>query len=178
MPLILNLHGHDPVLHWESVVDILSNRKLLHITHVIIETTGAAPINEDFIGALNAWIFHPVKHLDVERKIIWSNNPKLSTKHKDLLDIKPQNILLQRGILGHDRFEQYFKFSCPAQRNDFIEVQSIMHQYYDAGIPQSSKVFIVPHKGHNKKCANLCLEYGFIFSNSADLDEPDNATVV
>jgi len=177
MPLILNMHGHDPVLHYKSIIDIVKQKSLFHISHLIIETTGAAPVVDFLTGGLNEWIFSPTDTLHQDRRVIWSNSPKLSGS-KGKLDIRPENVLLQRGILGYDRFDQYFKFSCGASREDFLEVQSIMNQYYDAGLPLNTKVYVLPTKTKQKKCAELCLEYGFIYSNSSELDEYDKATVV
>jgi 7-carboxy-7-deazaguanine synthase len=160
---ILSLTGGEPTLVWKTLPALLNHRNLDTLKTVLFETNCAVNFNNKFITELNSWI-----EKQPNRKIIWSNSPKLSASGEPYdKAIVPDIAIKQRYTTN---FEQYFKFVCDAKEEHFDEVATAMEDYYAAGVPRSVGVYIMPMSCTEEQqqqimlaVADMCIEKGYIY---------------
>ena len=167
LPYILSLTGGEPTLRAKHIVELLNDRTLNAVQTVIIETNCSVPLKQSFIDGLNDWVYNgSIQGYD--RTIVWSNSPKLSISgEKREIAINPRIADMQRYVANS---EQYFKFVCSDDINDFEEVLSVMKEYSANDTSAMQRVYIMPMACTEEqqisiasKVAQLCIEYGFIY---------------
>ena len=130
--IILSLTGGEPTLRAKQIPTLLKHPLLKDVQHLLIETNCAVPLQWPFIGSLNEWLY-----ADANRRLTWSNSPKLSVSGEKWEDaIVPQIISMQRmvtGERGERQVDQYFKFVCGPSDKDFNEVKKAMDEYHSQG---------------------------------------------
>lgn len=170
-PVILSLTGGEPTLRGKTIPTLLGHPTFKDLRILLIETNCAVPLQESFMDELRSWVSFDEGMLD--RKIIWSNSPKLSISGEPWdKAIRPEIALRQLNVLDDDYWgvvEQYFKFVC-ADDKDFDEVERAMKAYYDAGISRETNVYIMPaacleeqQQEIAAKVAQQCIERGYIY---------------
>jgi len=172
-PVILSLTGGEPTLRQKQLPALLKHPLMDQCQHLLIETNCAVPLREDFLVALNSW-WHP------GRKITFSNSPKLRASGEKWEDtIKPEIAVGQQSV---KRAEQYFKFVCGPNEEDFEEVDRAMQAYWDAGVVRANNVYIMPvacvsdqQDNIAAKVAQMCIERGLNYCHRVHLDVFDNA---
>lgn len=177
---MLSLTGGEPTLRAKFIPDLLNHPGLTDCKHVLIETNCAVPLKNEFIMALNQWLFQ-----DSDRKLIWSNSPKLSASGEKWEDaIRPDVASKQRMVIGKPhQVEQYFKFVCGPRDRDFDEVALAMEEYYTNGdVPRTVPVYIMPmacvddqQTDISERVARMCIERGYIYCHRVHLDVFNNA---
>lgn len=164
-PVILSLTGGEPTLQNKKIIQLINHPLFNELETILIETNGSVDFHDNFVADLNAWVW---KRPDT-RKVIWSISPKLSNSGESLDDtIKPDVILKQRKYLKG--IEQYFKFVCGANDNDFEEVSRVMSIYHNAGVMPFIPVYIMPEACLEEQQINIaalvaqqCMERGYIY---------------
>lgn len=168
IPVILSLTGGEPTLRAKTLSTLLNQPQLSDLQYVLIETNCSVPLKEEFIKELVEWA-----DVDPNRKIIWSNSPKLSASGEPWEKaIRPDIANKQvSGLIGAYA-EQYFKFVCGPRVRDFKEVQQAMDEYYtqhDIAV-RRPRVYIMPEActeeqqdDVSKQVADLCMDYEFIY---------------
>ena len=167
--IVLSLTGGEPTLRAKFLPVLLNHEDMKECKHILFETNCAVPLKWDFIGDLNEWLCK-----DPERKITWSNSPKLSVSGEDWNDaINPKVAAMQRMVTGREglnQAEQYFKFVCGPNDADFDEVARAMEVYFAAGIPRSVEIYIMPtacteeqQQEISAKVAGMCIDRGYIY---------------
>lgn len=170
-PVIFSLTGGEPTLRAKFLPALLNHPKMADCRHILIETNCAVPLKFDFIGAINEWLC-----ADLRRKWTWSNSPKLSVSGEKWEDaIIPDIAMRQRmvtGREGYNQVDQYFKFVCGPNEEDFQEVAQAMEEYYARGIPRTVEVYIMPvacteeqQLDISSRVARMCMEHGYIYSH-------------
>ncbi len=178
--VILSLTGGEPTIRikfWLPILEILYQHGLRSI---LIETNCAAPLRDKDLAELYSTVGKLCINAEPNDpfKIIWSNSPKLISSGETWKDairpeialkqIKAQEILEQPwpGLVN----EQYFKFVCGPNEQDFYEVKKAMNEYYEAGIPRSADVYIMPvacteeqQQEIASKVAKMCIDKGYIY---------------
>lgn len=172
--VILSLTGGEPTIRLKFWIPILEELYQHGMRTILVETNCAAPMRQKDIDALYEWAVP--KHV----RIVWSNSPKLSVSGEDWdKAIKPNIALMQQTYTGDQvnvqcffkQFsEQYFKFVCGPNEKDFDEVAKAMQAYYDAGIPKSVDVYIMPvacteeqQQEISARVATMCMKKGYIY---------------
>ena len=163
--IILSLTGGEPTLRAKTIPALLQTPQFADVKRVLIETNCSVTLPDMFIQALNDWTHG---RSGGDRKIIWSNSPKLSSSGEPWKKaIRPEVAVSQRGV---GISEQYFKFVCGPNEHDFNEVEKAMKEYYLARIPKSSEVYIMPvacteeqQQEIASKVAHMCMERGYIY---------------
>lgn len=137
---ILSLTGGEPTLQGMKLIDLLMEPLLDDVEEIIIETNCSVPLKADFIEGLNDWIAAKPR---LQRKVIWSNSPKLSVSgEKWDVAINPSIAWAQHGVT---RFHQYFKFVCDGTDENFDEVYRAMGQYgAECGVGVWENIYIMP----------------------------------
>lgn len=164
---ILSLTGGEPTLQWKKIPTLLNHPLFAELRYILIETNCAVPFKPEFIDQLQQWVRG---HND--RKIIWSNSPKLPISgEKWEKAIRPE--IAYRQIPLHDsrhQFEQYFKFVCGPSKEDFDMVEKAMTAYHSGGIKQDNNVYIMPMACTEDQqehiaadVADMCLQRGYIY---------------
>lgn len=161
-PVVLSLTGGEPTLRAKTIPTLLEHESLDDLEIVLFETNCSVPLKQDFIDRLNDWTD------DDCRTVVWSNSPKLSiTGEKWEEAIRPEIAVMQTGVFES---EQYFKFVCGPRESDFEEVEMAMQAYYDAGIPEQTRVYIMPEACTEEQqfdiaaeVAKMCMERGYIY---------------
>jgi organic radical activating enzyme len=176
---ILSLTGGEPTQRWKTLSTLLNHPRLDDLETVLFETNCAVPFKPEFIDSLSEWIKTGQQN-GVNRKIIWSNSPKLSASGEPWEKaIIPDIAVQQREVLtcvgfmngSPDNYMlQYFKFVCGPKQRDFDEVEKAMEEYYAAGIPRSVDVLIMPESCTEEQqidiaadVADMCIDKGFIY---------------
>ena len=170
--VILSLTGGEPTIRlkfWIPILEKLYNRGM---HKVLIETNAAAPMRDKDLAALYDWAmtkFNTDEHADPV-KFIWSNSPKLAVSGETWEDAIRPEIALQQISHKYINCEQYFKFVCGPSHLDFAEVAKAMEVYYQAGIPRSTDVYIMPvacteeqQQEISAKVAGMCIDKGYIY---------------
>lgn len=169
LPVVLSLTGGEPTLKWKFIPEILNHPKMKECRHVLVETNCTVPFKTEFTDNITKWL-----EQDDRRVWTWSNSPKLSASGELWEDaIKPTVALAQRAIINPTtahRVNQYFKFVVGARQEDFDEVAKAMTEYYQAGIPNPTPVWIMPEactqeqqQSIDQKVANMCMAHGYMF---------------
>ena len=192
--VILSLTGGEPTIRLKFWVPILEELYQHGMRTVLVETNCAAPLRDKDLEALYKWAGR--KSLDAFNKkegpvkIIWSNSPKISSSGETWADairpeialkqIKAQEVLEQPwpGLVN----EQYFKFVCGPRKEDFAEVAKAMEEYYQAGVPRNTDVYVMPvscvlsqQQEIAAKVAQMCIQHGYIYCHRVHLDVFGNA---
>lgn len=195
--VILSLTGGEPTIRlkfWVPLLEILYNHGMRTI---LVETNCAAPMRTKDVEALFAWATGKANGTigyddrfygndDSKVKIVWSNSPKLSssgeswdkairpdiaTKQIGFEHIKEDDSM--RGFLynaeGFVDIEQYFKFVCGPNQEDFEEVKKALDAYAELGI-ENRDVYIMPvacteeqQQEIAAKVAAMCIDKGYIY---------------
>lgn len=139
---ILSLTGGEPTLLWKFLPDILNHPKMADCRHILIETNCTVPFKPEFVEEIGKWLDgHP------DRKWTWSNSPKISSSGElRKASIKPRVAASQYELLkSHpNQAEQYFKFVTRADEEDYAEIDAAMEDFYGAGIPRNTEVWVMP----------------------------------
>ena len=166
--VILSLTGGEPTLRWKALPTLLNT--LSDVKRVLIETNCSVPLGSSFLASLNEL---------TDKKIIWSNSPKLSVSGEPRdKAIRPDIALSQRLVANS---EQYFKFVCGANQAHFDEVESVMDLYRAHG-NHDSLVYIMPMActGEQQqeiamRVADMCIQRGFVYCHRIQNDVYANA---
>jgi len=148
---MLSLTGGEPTMNWKKIPTLLSHPKFDEVETVLIETNCAVPFKPQFIDELNDWIAK-----GTNRRIVWSNSPKLSPSgEKWEAAIVPNIAKMQADVSSH---MQYFKFVCGPRESDFDEVDKAMEEYYAAGISRDVGVYIMPESCTEEQQINIAAD--------------------
>lgn len=172
-PVILSLTGGEPTLRQKQLGELLNHPMMEDCQHILIETNCSVPLRDDFINMLNGW-WRP------GRKITFANSPKLRASGEKWEDtIKPEVAVRQQLVTHAD---QYFKFVCGPNTEDFLEVAKAMDEYRSAGVEWKHNVYIMPvacvsdqQDNIAAKVAQMCMEWGYIYCHRVHLDVFNNA---
>lgn len=164
---ILSLTGGEPTLAWKTIPTLLMHPNLDELEIVLFETNCAVKFKQSFIDELNMWI-EDGKARGLNRKVVWSNSPKLAASGEDYdKAIIPEIAMMQRGVTN---YEQYFKFVCDDNADHFDEVAHAMNDYHQGGIPADSPVLIMPMSCTEEQqqeimmaVADECIQRGYVY---------------
>lgn len=174
--VILSLTGGEPTLRAKFLLTLLNSPAFKECKHVLIETNCAVPLTWNFVGDMNQWLCD-----DTSRKLTWSNSPKLFGSGEKWDDaIIPKVAAMQRMVTGREgmnQVDQYFKFVCGPTDFDFNEANMAMQEYYGAGIPVETEVYIMPvacqqsdQEEIASRVARQCIDRGYIYCHRVHLD--------
>lgn len=169
LPVILSLTGGEPTLKWKFLPQILFHPKMKECKHILIETNCTVPFKSEFTDNITKWLEE-----DEDRMWTWSNSPKLSASGEAWEDaIKPEIAMRQLEAGGQHykrQVNQYFKFVIGPRDEDLKEVEKAMDEYYAAGVPQPSPVWLMPEactqdqqKTIDQEVAKMCMDHGYMF---------------
>ncbi len=177
--VILSLTGGEPTIRLKFWIPILEELYKHGMRSVLVETNCAAPMRDKDLEALYRWCAEKDYNGPGKMKIIWSNSPKLTSSGETWTDaIVPSIALAQTnplflpiyGQYGPVATEQYFKFVCGPNDEDFNEVAKAMEEYFQAGISRSTDVYIMPvacteeqQQEIASKVAQKCMDKGYIY---------------
>lgn len=166
LPVILSLTGGEPTLRAKHIPTLLEHPLFKDLKILLIETNASVPLHNDFLEYLENWLKEP------ERRVIWSNSPKLSISgEKREVAIQPSIVRRQREIapIREHNVEQYFKFVC-ADASDFDEVNEVMEIYAKQGVSYVTPVYVMPAACLEEQqqniaplIAELCIKRGYIY---------------
>lgn len=168
-PYILSLTGGEPTNHQLKLPILFHHERMDDLRHILIETNCSVDLKDSFIEDICAWLA-----ADSRRRWTWSNSPKLSISGERKEEaIRPEVAMKQLEV--KKRFpaqcDQYFKFVCDASDQSFTEVDNVMVEYHQAGIPVDTEVWIMPvactdvqQKEIAVDVAEQCLQRGYLFS--------------
>lgn len=167
--VILSLTGGEPTTRIKFWPELLNTEQFKDVKHILIETNCSVPLKKDHVEALYNWAY------DRDVKITWSNSPKLSSSGENWEDaIRPEIAVAQMYTESRYsysmHFEQYFKFVCGPNEEDFNEVEKAMNEYFAAGIPRNTEVYVMPvacleeqQQAIAAKVATMCIDRGYIY---------------
>lgn len=169
LPVILSLTGGEPTLKWKFIPDILNHPKMADCKHVLVETNCAVPFKREFTMNISQWLI-----ADNSRTWTWSNSPKLIASGEVWDEaIRPEIAVLQREVMGDQtrgRVNQYFKFVVGPRTGDFDEVKKAMEEYFAAGIPRNTPIWIMPEacieeqqQAIAQQVAKMCMDEGMLY---------------
>ena len=167
-PYILSLTGGEPTLYQKIIPELLQHPLLNDLRLLLIETNASVPLRDEFIEQLNSWL-----RQDYQRKIIWSNSPKLSASGEDWSKaIRPEIVKKQLEVIGgleRNRCIQYFKFVVGPRSEDFEEVEKAM-EVYATTIGYNTIVGVMPEcctaaqqVEIGKQVADMCIKRGYVY---------------
>lgn len=167
-PTILSLTGGEPTLQQKFLPQLLDQELFNDLESILIETNCSVPLSIDFIEYLNDWCSRIPN-----RKIIWSNSPKLSVSGEPWDKAIVPSIALNQRLVKNS--EQYFKFVCDDSDQSFDEVARAMADYHAGGVPkQDHQVYIMPVGAIEEQQLRIggnvalkCLDRGYIFCGRA-----------
>jgi organic radical activating enzyme len=168
LPVIFSITGGEPTMQWKWLHEIFRDPAMSGCQHILMETNCAVPFKESFTQQIDEWLSE-----DASRRWTWSNSPKLSVSGEPWSKaIKPQIAVNQMNIRNINQVDQYFKFVVTNTRESFDEVLRAMDEYWAAGIPQDTQIWAMPmactgqqQTDVAREVAELCLEYGFLYSH-------------
>ncbi len=165
-PVIFSLTGGEPTLRAKFLPELLNHPRMVDCRHILIETNCSVPLTDKFIVALTGWLDG-----DSRRKVTWSNSPKLGCSGEDPKKaIRPDIAMKQYDLLKARplQAEQYFKFVVDDSDAGFDEIDRVMQQYWDAGIPLETTVHCMPmacieeqQQAIAGKVADKCIQRGY-----------------
>ena len=172
-PIIFSITGGEPTLFQKQLPALLNHPLMEDCQHLLFETNCSVPLSDDFIILLNSW-WRPGK------KITFANSPKLAVSGEKWEDaIRPEVARRQQLV---KRGEQYFKFVCGPNKEDFDEVARVMQTYWDAGVVPLNNTYIMPmatissqQSEISERVARMCIEHGYIYCHRVHLDTFANA---
>lgn len=163
----LSLTGGEPTLRWKIIPELLNHELMRDMNHIIFETNCSVPLKDKFIDSIGEWLAG-----DSSRVWTWSNSPKLavSGEPRDKA-IKPTIAVAQMDKLrSTGQVEQYFKFVCDDSDECFAEVDDVMKEYHEGGVPLDVPVYIMPMCCTESQqiqimqaVADKCIQKGFIY---------------
>lgn len=164
-PYIFSATGGEPSLRLKTLPTLFNHPRMDPINIIIFETNCSVDLKQEHIDKLNEWA-----NVRPERKIVWSNSPKLQISgHSRKEAIRPSVALAQRQM-NPDNFTQYFKFVSDGSDEGFNEIRSVMEEYYDVGIPKDVNVYVMPmacteeqQRTIMRTVADKCIEEGYIY---------------
>ena len=163
---MLSLTGGEPTLRAKAIPTLLNHPDMNELKLLLFETNCSVPLSDEFIRELTAWVDDDPR---MQRRVIWSNSPKLSISGEPWEKaIRPDIAMKQKEVYDAD---QYFKFVCGPNEEDFDEVMHAMEEYWDAGIiMDGNNVFIMPvsctleqQNDIAAQVADMCLERGLTY---------------
>ncbi len=171
--VILSLTGGEPTLRWKAIPTLLKHPDLKDVRRILIETNCSVPLHASFLAELS-----DLYNTD-NKRVIWSNSPKLAVSGEPAEKaIRPDIARSQRLVSGS---EQYFKFVCGADREQFDEVERVMEQYRHGG-NTDSLIYIMPMACTGEQqaeiamqVADMCIERGFVYCHRIQNDVYANA---
>lgn len=171
LPIILSISGGEPSLFWKQIIPLMNHPLLEQCQHILFETNCSVPLSDKFIDAITDWVAQ-----SPTRMWTWSNSPKLSSSgEKKEVAIRPdiaarQIIPRQRVFINNNQINQYFKFVAGDNDADFEEVDQVMKQYYAAGIPFGTQIWIMPQACIEEQqvliaraIATRCMNNGYLY---------------
>jgi organic radical activating enzyme len=190
--VILSLTGGEPTIRLKFWIPLLEELYQHGMRTILVETNAAAPMRMKDIHNLFDWAIskntkEPHGHYDEnDVKIVWSNSPKIRMSGEDWEDaIRPEIAAMQLGwevsrndpsgaktkIGDSPQLEQYFKFVCGPNEDDFREVEAAMNAYHSTGvIGPNTDVYIMPvacteeqQQSISARVAEMCIEKGYIY---------------
>ena len=175
--VILSLTGGEPTIRLKFWIPILEELYAAGMRSVLIETNAAAPMRDKDLAELYDWADAKLQTDSSGDPVvfIWSNSPKLATSGEKWDDAIRPSIAVQQVNTRYNYIEQYFKFVCGPNEQDFNEVAAAMKAYYDAGVSRSYRtrlkdVYIMPMACTEEqqqevaaKVAHMCIERGYIY---------------
>ncbi len=174
--VILSLTGGEPTIRLKFWIPILEELYAHGMRTILVETNCASPMRDKDIDALYDWVLSKnendhsdiVKPSPTDVQIVWSNSPKISSSGESWQDaIRPEIAFMQ----SYRKYtEQYFKFVCGPNDEDFDEVAKAMNAYHEAGVSKTADVYIMPvacteeqQQQISAKVASMCMERGYIY---------------
>ncbi len=169
-PIIMSLTGGEPTLYMKFIVEeLLQTESMRWCRHLLFETNCSVPIKKEHMEALYKWAKMSGS------KITWSNSPKLSDSGETWKSsIKPAIAKMQHHAADYHpgvKMNQYFKFVHDGSAQATEEVQRAMNEYYEAGVPRSVDVILMPAACTaeqqievQQRVADICMELGYRFS--------------
>lgn len=184
--VILSLTGGEPTIRLKFWIPILERLYAAGMRSILVETNCAAPMRDKDLTELYEWVNKKNEELaniafyatNSYVKIIWSNSPKIASSGEVWKDaIRPEIAIKQayfdNGIVPQwprPSTEQYFKFVAGPYENDFREVENAMEEYFQAGIPRTADVYIMPtacteeqQQQISAQVAKMCIDRGYIY---------------
>lgn len=180
--VIFSLTGGEPTLRAKFLPALFNAVELAECEHILVETNCAVPLKRDFIMEINVWLA-----ANPRRRWTWSNSPKLSVSGEKWEEaIRPEIAVMQKMAMSREfippQVDQYFKFVCDDSDASFEEVARAMEEYYAAGIPRDTEVYIMPvacqdtdQQAISSKVAQQCMNRGYIYCHRVHLDVFGNA---
>ena len=164
----LTLTGGEPTSRMKAIVELIKLPQFDNLETLTFETNCSVPLKQAHMDALSEWSYYTGK------QIVWSNSPKLSiTGEPWEKAINPSVALMQRQVKGS---YQYFKFVCEPTEESFGEVEKAMEEYWTAGIPDDTEIWVMPVGGLleqqqqvDRRVAEMCLERGWNVSLRAHI---------
>jgi organic radical activating enzyme len=136
----LTFTGGEPTSRMKALSDLIFFPEFDDLNTVTFETNCSVPLKDAHMERLQEWT-----EAKTGRWVVWSNSPKLSiTWEPWKRAINPAVALQQRKVSNSF---QYFKFVVEPTEESFDEVQKAMDEYYAAGIPEETQIWIMPVGG-------------------------------
>lgn len=165
LPVILSLTGGEPMLHWKRFKELLNHPFISQCKHILVETNCAVPLTWECVGDINEWLSQ-----DPSRHWTWSNSPKLSASGEDPTKAIRPDIANAQEFVSPPQMDQYFKFVCGANKEQFNEVADTMKKYHKGGVSVKPNVYIMPEACSQEQqqriaqaVAKMCMESGYLF---------------
>jgi organic radical activating enzyme len=174
LPVILSLTGGEPTLRLKWIVEELLPHPLFQgCKHILFETNCSVPLRQANIDMLYEYA------INNNVKITWSNSPKLPNSGElwktsivpkiALAQVNSEWELEDPRYSNYVNVNQYFKFVVGSEE-DLKTVEQAMNEYYAAGLPRRL-VYLMPEactteqqENIANKVADMCMQYGYIFS--------------
>lgn len=168
-PVLFSITGGEPMLFSKKLPALMEHPLMEDCRKILFETNGSVPIHPTCLDYLQSWVSRPRE----QRKVIFSNSPKLSSSGELRSKAICPNIIKEQLKLGpwrEDVIEQYFKFVC-TDETDLDEVEEVMEIYYSAGaVLPGAEIYIMPmactYQQQDQiaaKIAELCIQRGYRF---------------
>lgn len=136
----LTYTGGEPTLRMKAISEMIHLPQFNNLKTITFETNCSVPLMSKHMDRLTEWALK-----EYNRQIVWSNSPKLSITGEDWdTAINPKVALQQRRVI---KSYQYFKFVVEPTEESFAEVDKAMNEYYEAGIPENTEIWIMPVGG-------------------------------
>lgn len=180
LPVVFSITGGEPTMQQDLIIELLQEPSIQDCKHILIETNCSVPLKKEFISAIEDWLLK-----DKTRIWTWSNSPKLSASGEPWKRaIRPKVALSQyelKKVFG-TQVNQYFKFVVDDTFEVYSEIQKALLEYYDAGIPRNTPVWLMPcactaeqQKLIAQNVAKYCMQNGYLYSHRIQNDLWDNA---
>lgn len=136
----LTFTGGEPTSRMKAITELIFLPQFADLETITFETNCSVPLMGKHMDRLSDWT-----RAKRGRQVVWSNSPKLSITGEDWdTAINPDVAMSQRDVFSS---YQYFKFVVEPTEESFAEVQQAMDEYYEAGIPEDTEIWIMPVGG-------------------------------